>query len=153
MKNRGFTLLETIIYIGLFGILMSGFVAAAYQLLQNGDRNQLAVSVQEEGTFINRKINWALSNATEVTVDGATGALSIVRPDLLNQSPIMIAGSGTNLTMARGSAPAAALNAEEMTVSDVQFSVDAPQNGRPAAVTARFQLRGTPFVFRRYLRQ
>jgi type II secretory pathway pseudopilin PulG len=60
MKNRGFTLIEVVLYIGLFGILVGGVIIAAYQLLEGGDRNQVNILIQEEGTFLNRKINWAL---------------------------------------------------------------------------------------------
>ena len=154
MKNntQGFTLIEVIIYIGLFGILMSGIVIATYQLLDSGERNNKSVSIQEEGTFLNRKINWALSNATEVSVDG-NGALVITRPDLGAASPIVVAGAATHLNMTRGSNAAAALNAVAMSVTGVTFTVDPAASGRPAAVTSAFSILGTPFVFQKYLRE
>jgi len=156
MKNRGFTLVEMVLYVGLFGILMSGMVLAAYQLLQSGDRNQIAVSIQEEGTFLTRKINWALSNADNASVD-STNALVIHRPDLIsvNQEYIVISGDDNTgaMSLARGSGEAARLNSEAMPVKALSFTVDPAEGGRPAAVSTAFQILGKPFVFKRFLRQ
>ena len=44
--------METMIYIALFGILMSGAVIGAYNLLDGGSKNIISTRIQEEGTFI-----------------------------------------------------------------------------------------------------
>ncbi len=151
-RNQGFTLLEVIIYIGLFGILMSGVIIAARQLLSGGDRNQLAIAVQEEGTFLSRKINWALTDATSIAAP-SNDTLIIIRPELDTDSPLTIQADGNSLTIARGTGAPIALNSSQFPVSNVTFTVQAAVGDAPAAVTTQFQVQNIPFIFKQYLRR
>ncbi|MDO8548206.1 MAG: prepilin-type N-terminal cleavage/methylation domain-containing protein [bacterium] len=156
MNDRGFTLIEVIIYIGLFSILMTGSVVAAYQLVGSGAHNQRSVLTQEEGTFLNRKINWALTGASAVSVSGGN-ILTITRPDLGAQSPIIISGiiSGSegNITLTRNGSAPAMLNTESLSVNNVSFIVIPAALGRPTEVDVSFSIGTTPFIFKKYLRQ
>ncbi len=143
--------MEVIIYIGLFSILMSGSVVAAYQLMGSGSHNELSVSTQEEGTFLNRKINWALTGASAVSGGGTT--LTITRPDLGAQSPLVIASSGTNLTLSRGGSAQTVLNSAAFSINNVSFVITPAAFGRPTEVDVNFFVDTTPFVFKTYLRQ
>lgn len=148
--------MEIVVYIAIFGIMMSGVVGAVYGLLEGGDRNKMAVAIQEEGTFLNRKINWALTGGTAVTVSGGT-ILTITRPDLGLQSPLVITVSGNNMTLARGAAIAQKLNSTRFAitapVSGPVFTYAPAAGGKPPSVTASFLVKDTPFIFRQYLRQ
>ena len=62
MKNRGFTLIETIVYVALFGVLMAGILPAVYSVLQGGAQINRRATVQDEENFVFRKIGWALSS-------------------------------------------------------------------------------------------
>ncbi len=148
--KKGFTLIEVIIYIALFALLMTGALVATFQLLEGGSRNQKAVAIQEEGTFLYRKINWALSGATGATlIDPQT--LSVTRPDLGSESPLIFASSANYLTLARGSGSPAVLNSDYFKVSDVSFNVTTLA-GVGTSVTALFNVEHIPFVFQTYLR-
>jgi len=61
MNNRGFTLIETLVYLALFTIIIGGFVASSYILFETSDRNQAKAMMQEEENFLVGKINWVLS--------------------------------------------------------------------------------------------
>ena len=150
--QRGFTLIETMIYIVLFGMLMSGAVVSAYQLLGGGDRHQALLAVQEEGTFINRKINWALSGATAVSVSGGN-VLTVTRPDLGSESPLVIDGSSARVTLKRGSAAAMPISAQSLAIQSMAFAVDPPTSVLPTAVHVSFSIDDKPFTFGAYLRQ
>lgn len=155
---RGFTLIETILYIALFAMLMSGAVVAAYNLLEGGNRNKTAIGIQEEGTFINRKIHWALTGASNAVVSGGGNTLTITRPDLGAQSPLVIYGNGTTVTIARGATGLeVALNSERYPVSapvsGPLFTLVPPLDGRPASITSSYVIQGKPFIFRTYVRQ
>lgn len=149
--KKGFTLMETLIYMALFGILMTGAITATYQLLTGGSRIETAVAVQEEGNFINRKINWALIGATGVVSGGST--LTITRPDLGAESPLVIFASSTELMLKRGSAEAVPLNTQSLPVNHLAFVVEPGIGGRPPAITVSFVVKDTPFIFKRYLRE
>jgi prepilin-type N-terminal cleavage/methylation domain-containing protein len=156
MKNRGFTLLETIIYIALFGLIMAGAVASAWELLEGGRRNQAAISIQEEGAFLTRKINWALVGASEVSVQ-ATSTLIITRPSLAlytpPQSPLTITASGTIMTLARGTSAPMPLHGDAFSVTHLEFSIEPASGGRPTSTIARFLVNDKPFMLKTYLRR
>ena len=67
-KQSGFTLIETLIYLGLFGLLIGGGVLAAFNIIEGTNRNQAQIMLTEEGNFLLAKINWSLSSAATITV-------------------------------------------------------------------------------------
>ena len=152
-SGKGFTLVETMVYIALFAILMSGAIAATYELLEGGDRNEASVSIQEEGTFLDRKINWALTGASATLVSGGGSTLTITRPDLGAQSPLVITGASGALTIKRGASAPVQLNSETYAVTSVVFTITPASGGRPPSITVSFLVQNKPFVFRTYLRQ
>jgi type II secretory pathway pseudopilin PulG len=62
-KNRGFTLLETIIYIGLFGIIFSGIFVSIYPLFTGAERLTRNIVIEGETAFILAKLHHALSDS------------------------------------------------------------------------------------------
>jgi prepilin-type N-terminal cleavage/methylation domain-containing protein len=153
MKRRGFTLLEVLIYIALFGVLMGGAVVSTYQLLEGGQAHQARVTAQEEGGFISRKLNWALGGASSVSVSGGT-MLSITRPDLGSESPLVFDGSGATMTLKRGdSGTATPLMGSGLPLGNVSFVVAPASGGKPSSVHVEFDINGAPFSFGAYLRE
>jgi prepilin-type N-terminal cleavage/methylation domain-containing protein len=156
MKNnfihRGFTLVEVLIYIVLFGLLMTGAVTAAYQLLQSGQQQDISFAAQQEGTFINRKLAWALGPATNVSVAGGN-VMTITRPDLGSESPLVIDASGAQMMLARGTAAPQFLNTPGLTLENVLFEVTPASGGLPKSVRVVFTLGKKPFSYAMYLRQ
>lgn len=150
MTSRGFTLLETIIYIGLFGVLMSGVLVAVYQLIDGGVHNMQRVAIQEEGLFINRKISWALAGATGVTAPDAK-TLVITRPDLGAQSPLTITEQSGEMRLERGTAAPLPLSTSELVVSSTSVTIVPTAAGVPTSVRVSYQIEGIPFVFKTYL--
>ena len=145
--------METMIYIALFGVLMSGAVVGAYNLLEGSDHNIADSRIQEEGTFLNRKINWALSGASNATISGGNSILTITRPDLGSQSPLVISGTGSIITIARGTGAATQLNSDRFAVTNVEFAYQVSTGGKPPSVSVKFLVADKPFSFRSYLRQ
>ncbi len=150
--REGFTLLETVIYIALFGILMSGAVTASYQLLDGGNRNKMAVLIQEEGTFLNRKINWALMGATSAVVSGGN-TLTITRPDLGSESPLVITENGNAMTLKRTGGSAVPLSSDIFKITNTSFVIEPAALGKPQSITASFLVNDKSFISKKYLRQ
>lgn len=153
---RGFTLIEVIIYIALFGILMAGAVVATYQLIDGGARNQRDVTIQEEGTFLIRKINWTLTSVASVSVSPEGTALSVQKlagPGFAaSDNPLVFAQAGSALSLSRGSSAPVLLSGDAFVVSNVVFTAAANAIGSSTSVTASFNLNGVPFVYQTYLR-
>ena len=68
MKNKGFILIEMIIYAGLFSILMAGLIVTAYQLSASSSSLEHKVVVQEEMNFVLKKMDWLLTGASDINV-------------------------------------------------------------------------------------
>jgi prepilin-type N-terminal cleavage/methylation domain-containing protein len=149
--TRGFTLIEVLIYLGLFAILMSGALVGAYQLLQGGAHTRSLTFTQAEGTFINRKINWALTGASNPVVSAGGAKLDLDRVDL--GTVLHFDASGTNLTLSGNTSPTPViLNSDEFKPSNLLFAVTPAQSdGTPALVTVTFTIQGVPFVLKKYL--
>lgn len=105
--SRGFTLIETLVYIALFALIIGGFVAASYMLFETSDRNQTKAMMQQEGNFLIAKVKWSLSGALLVSAPAAntSGAtLSLVRSDgsvavfALASTTMMLNGNALNNT-------------------------------------------------------
>ncbi len=67
-NQKGFTLIETIIYIALFAIIIGGGMVAAYQIIESTNASYNHIVLQEEANFLLHKINWVLTGATAVNV-------------------------------------------------------------------------------------
>ena len=151
MNIPGFSLLETIMYIALFGVLMSGALVAVYQLVASGEANLHKVAIQEEGLFINRKISWALSGATAVVAPDAK-TLVITRPDLGAQSPLTFREQSGVLQLARAGSAPLSLTTAQLVVSSTTVTVVPAQAGVPSSVRVMYRIDGVPFTILMYLR-
>lgn len=150
MKIKGFTLIETIVYIGLFGILMSGGVVAVYALLTSIHENRSEITRHIEAQFVNNKLSWALAGAASVVVVETT-TLAIEREDLGVASPLQFSVTESQFFLKRGTGPNVPLSAKKTIVSDVRMSaVDMPLYHR-TEVSIYYRLDGVPFQYRTYI--
>ncbi len=155
---RGFTLIETIVYIAILTFLIaSGFMAAFY-IIDSSGKNKTDVNVQAEGNFIVRKIDWALTGASSVSVGATT--LSITKDTSAgfpaSQNPIVFSLNGSNLQLARGAGAAATVNSSYVAIAGVGGVIftDTPAvSGKPEAVSANFTVNGSQFSITKYLRK
>lgn len=131
-RQSGFTLIETLIYIALFAILIGGGITAAYGIIEGSDRTSSHAIVEQEGIFVLRKLNWAMTGATDANVFGST--LTINRG-----STVTFSVSASAIEM--NSALLTSLNVKASSVSFVE--VPAVVGGRPKSVKASFWLTGT----------
>ena len=60
---RGFTLLECVLYIGLFGIVITGTVTCFYELSETANRNQTKSLLQAEGSYLLEKISYEIATS------------------------------------------------------------------------------------------
>lgn len=110
-KEYGFTLIEVIIYLSLFGILFLGAVAGAYSILESTGKNYTRAMMQEEGEFMLAKINWAITNASTALVPSERVLTSTVSGIDLNFSQ-----DGDDLVLKRGDKEAEKLNSGAVSI-------------------------------------
>lgn len=121
---RAFTLIETVVYLGLFAIVMTGIVATAYGYFENTGRNETKAVLQEEELFILGKFNFAMSGAKTISVPATTGTtLTLTKYDT---TVAQMCSSGNNILYfgSGGSCVTSGsiLNNRNVTISNVLFT-------------------------------
>ncbi len=116
-NQSGFSLIETVIYLALFGIVIGGVVVSVYAMFESSSRNQTKAMVQEEGTFLLGKLDWALTGASAVSAPTSV-QLSINRNGIPStDNPLTFDASGGRITLARGTSAAQVLNNTNITIA------------------------------------
>ncbi len=150
MSKHGFTLLETLIYIALFGVLMTGALITVYELLQSFENNRTDIAIQEEGMFIQRKIHWALQGATAVTLS-TPYTLVISRPDLNSESPLTIRFFDGKVYFKRTGSDEVVLTGDAFVLSEMHMTVVPTLGNVPTQIHMHYEVNNVPFMFTTYL--
>src|SRR4030042_5686193 len=87
-SQAGFTLIESLLYIALFSIIIGGALVAVYQMIESSDAVSAKNIVEMEGSFLLRKIDWALTGISD-TCTPALGALCVNKTNFAD-NPIKI---------------------------------------------------------------
>ncbi len=121
--TTGFTLLELVLYIGLFAVIVSISIVILYQMLQNNDQNRSFLEVEEEANFVARKIQWAVTGATTVSQPPPNQTSSVLSVTKYNfgKNPLVFSLSGEALALARGASSSITLTSQNVKV--MNFSV------------------------------
>ncbi len=165
MNDKGFTLLETVIYLALCGLLLGGLLPVAYQLAAAADRDTASAARMNEAAFIDRKLYWAIASATEAAVPSPSSLVvtmlngetfkSVILTFAFNDDTRTVARAAV-LTITRGDAlaspngamQATALNAPSFPITDAAFALQRDEHDAPVAVTVTFTVDSTRFAFR-----
>lgn len=147
---RGFTLIESVVYIALLGFLMSSTLLAVYTISQNADVFVAKTAGSDEGAFVVGKLNWALSDLSTITTpsSGYGQTLTIVRSDG-TQIDVRLQ-SGAVQMREGGTGSYVALTTPNVTVSSLGFQY---LSGTPSGIEASTTINGIVFTTRRYLRK
>jgi type II secretory pathway pseudopilin PulG len=143
IMKRGFTLIETLIYLALYTIIIGGALAAVYSMLESDARNETAAMVEEEGDFLIGKIDWVLSDTASVQSPISSGKeLSIT---LADGSAVVFRPIASALSIHAGSAQEQILNNTDVSVIGLTFihSLSTSDGLDPESVSASFTLVAT----------
>ena len=154
--QKGFTLIETVIYIALFTILIVGGFVTAYQLIQGSDTLNAKTIIQEEGNFVLRKMDWVLTgldstNPPTIGGSGCEWTLRVYKYNYIN-NPIDFRHNAASSTIEMQEAGSGYL---PITTSNVSVACLKFQNisGTPAGVTATSTINGIDFTITKYIRK
>ncbi len=64
--QQGFTLLEAVMYIGLFSIIIGGLLMVSYGIIEGSAHQSITINETEEKTFLLQKVNSLLVGAQEI---------------------------------------------------------------------------------------
>lgn len=146
---RAFTLIETIIYIALFGVFMSGVLLSVYGMMQSGDQFTNRNSATNEGTFVTAKLDWVLRSLGSVTTpsSGYGTSLSVTRSDG-TQVDVRLTSGVIEMRINGGSY--VPLTTNNVTVTSLGFNT---LSGTQTGIEASTTINGISFMTRRYIRK
>lgn len=75
--KKGFTLIETLIYMALSGIIIVGFVLAAFPIFTNTDKISANIAKEGEAVFMMQKLYWMLNHSTDIDISGGNDEIAI----------------------------------------------------------------------------
>jgi len=120
---RGFSLIEMLIYIGLFALIMTAALEASFAVSESSARDATRAELQEEGEFLIGKIDWIIGQSREVAAPAAgvsSQNLSVTNDDGSAVSVSLSAGDGL-VSVARGPQDPVQLNDDGIRITQVSF--------------------------------
>ncbi len=129
-SQSGFTLIETILYIGLFVLIMSSVILATYNMIASTDKSQFRSLIHNEAQFTIGKFQSLLNGASSVAVNGS--ALTINYPNGSHKT-LVLAGSKIQVD-------GTTLNGDIAPVSTLSFVANPVAGTRPVEVQMSFRM-------------
>lgn len=123
-KNKGFSLIETIIYVAMFAVFVGSLMTFSNMLTNTRINNQISQEVNNQGNFAVRIITQSIRNATAINTpsSGATGStLSLATIDV-NKDPTIFSIVDGVLYITESSLSPVALTNDKVIISDLVFS-------------------------------
>jgi len=154
--QRGFTLIETIIYIALFSVLIGGGLVTVYELIDGSGKLSAKNTVQEEGNFVLRKLNWALTGVSGITSPSSgtplSNTLSVNKYDG-NRINVELNGTKIEIEESDNGNTFTPITTDNIKVSSLEFEYLPSQGEAPVGVKATIVIDGYDFSITKYLRQ
>ncbi len=123
-KTKGFTLIETIIYIFIFSILVTALASFVGTMQASKKHSQLILEVNDQGSRISRLITSTIHNATAInspTISSTSTILSLeMASSTINPTVFSLGGAGT-LYITEGSQDTVQLTNNKVLVSNLVF--------------------------------
>jgi type II secretory pathway pseudopilin PulG len=150
--KKGFTLIETLIYIALFSTIIFGAIISTYYLIQGSDSLSNKTVTQEEGNFVLRKIDWALTGLTSFSISGASCSqtLSVNKFNFGVIDFRITSGVKAHIEiqeLGAGYIPITTTNASTTCLQFTQISAN------PLGIKASATINGVPFEITKYIRK
>jgi type II secretory pathway pseudopilin PulG len=159
-NNRGFTLVETIIYIGLFALMFTGIFTSMYPIFTNAEKLTKNILTEGETAFILSKLHYALAQGisdptrfitspsqgnegNELVINDGGVELFRFEEDLSNTfcTPPRVCGF---ITYSEDSDDPLPLNAERVFIEDFLVKHVAPNGDMPRYVEISFTANTVP---------
>lgn len=124
-NNKGFTLLELLLYFSITGIFLFTSMLFAFQIIRASSTSDVYRELQENTDFIGSKINTAIKTAQGLDIadcifEDDEGALSLQMSDPA-KSPTRFYFSDGDILMKEGGADAIRLNSEFVALEFLRF--------------------------------
>jgi type II secretory pathway pseudopilin PulG len=148
-KYQGFTLLETLIYIGLFTIIIGGALVSSYYIFESSSELQTKVYGEQEGEFVLTKINYLLNSTATATISGTPEVLTITRGG--NTYLLTYDATTQQVKLKKDTGAYQILNGTNAPITNFQMQ-KLQTAGQPDKIVISFSIRSLNFSTTKYLR-
>jgi len=141
-SQRGFSLLDTLIYAVLFSLVMLGTLTILFGILNSRSQNRSQSNLWFEGDFLMRKVTWALTGIQAINepAPGATSSRLSVSKANYAANPIVFDLADGIMRIKKGVSPPLALNDSNSLVSSLVFERIPASGTIPEAVNVTISL-------------
>jgi hypothetical protein len=157
--KRGFTLIEAVVYIGLFAFILGGTLASVWEVLQGQGKVDTRTTVQDEVSFVIHKLDWALGSIdpTQATTPaaGTTNTLALTRygGTQIAVRRVVVGGKGLLQMSEDGGATYTAITTSNVDASALQFKYLPPTGTGPWGISATVTISGIVASTAKYIRK
>lgn len=139
-RESGFTLIEVLVYLGLYAIIFAGALSGVYALEESSVHNQATAMMQEEGDFLIDKIEWSIDQAS--SVQNSAGASSRLVLSNIDGGSMQVFSANGDMEIQSTDTQPEALNNSNTSVDDLTFTT-VYTNSSPQSVSITFTLVST----------
>ncbi len=142
--NKGFTLIEVMIYVAIFSIVVGTLTTFALSMNSSRLRAQVMLEVNGQGASIVRTITQTVRNSTAITAPSAgntAGALTLAT-SVSGTNPTSFSVTGETLYMTEGALSTVALTNNKVKLTNLVFT-NLSRASTPGVVQMRFTLSNT----------
>ena len=151
--QKGFSLIEIILYTTLTSISMLTLLAMTYHMVDSSNRLSQKIIIEQESNFLFQKIKSVLNNVDQVLEPTPTLLTSLQLQVQKVGSPDIFTMrlNGSNIELQQGSAPFVALNSKNVKVTGLLFTYLPAGAGFFHAIKADMTVDGKAFSYTFYL--
>jgi prepilin-type N-terminal cleavage/methylation domain-containing protein len=120
LYKRGFTLIETILYIAIVSIVMTALIPFAWNVIGGATKSATQQEVFSNARFIGERIKYEIRNATGIN-SVSPSQISLVTSNIAT-NPTIIDLSAGNLRIKQGTGSVVNLNSNDISISDLVFT-------------------------------
>lgn len=123
IQNKGFTLLEVILYIGLLSIILTAIVSFSSMFVESRIKSQAIAEVEQQGLQTMQLITQTIRNAENITspTTGSSAASLTLDVVTAGDDPTIFDLSGNAIRIKEGVGPNVNLTSARITASNLNF--------------------------------
>ena len=120
LNDKGFTLIELILYVALVTIILSALVPFAWNMVQTGVKSAVQQEVNANSRYISERIKYEIRNATGINSVAAT-TISLSTSNA-GTNPTIIDLTGGNIRIKQGGGATVNLNSTNTVINSLTFT-------------------------------
>lgn len=136
--QKGFTLIEIILYIAIVTIMLSALVPFAWDIIGGASKSNTEQEVFSQGRFISERIKYEIRNSAGINSVSAT-SISLVN-SVPASDPTVIDLSNGNIRIRQGVGTAVNLNSPDITASALTFTNNTSADNKSKNISFQFSL-------------